>query len=136
MIVAMQPLLTSIGLGVSCVLWCATAGHGQDLRDNPWFVRVGFLPSYVLPTDPFFSSANATSEPIRWGQNATIELGRQTNGSRAWHWQYGLPAYGVGFSMAWFSNHVEIGRPLEAYAFFSWPFVQMSERLDLTSDFG
>ena len=69
-------------------------------------------------------------------QNLTIEVGRQTNGSQAWHHLYGLPSYGVGFSVAHFQSGTQSGHPLEAYGFFSWPLVRFNERLDMTTDLG
>jgi urease beta subunit len=66
----------------------------------------------------------------------TVEIGRQTDGSREWHHQYGLPAYGFGFSIGSFGDGVETGRPLDAYTFFSWPFARLSQRVHLTTDIG
>jgi Lipid A 3-O-deacylase (PagL) len=63
-------------------------------------------------------------------------LGRRTDGSSEWHELYGMPSYGFGFSLASFRNGVEHARPVEAYAFFSWPFASITRRLDLTTDFG
>jgi hypothetical protein len=49
---------------------------------------------------------------------------------------YGLPSYGFGVSLASFRNDVAQSQPLEAYTFFSWPFVRLNDRLDVTTDLG
>lgn len=98
----------------------------QIEQDNPWFVRAGFTHSYVLPTNSLLRST--------WSENPTIEIGRQTDGSRKWHHMYGLPAYGFGFSFASFGEE-RLGEPHEAYAFLSWPFARLADDIDLTTDF-
>ena len=47
-----------------------------------------------------------------------------------------MPSYGFGISTVAFENHGELVRPIEAYTFFSWPFARLTNRLDMTSDFG
>ncbi|HVZ22914.1 MAG TPA: acyloxyacyl hydrolase, partial [Vicinamibacterales bacterium] len=120
-------------------LLCVGAAFGQPrhqiVEDNPWFVRGGFEPGFVLPTSDFLSGANAAGQPIRWSPNATIEIGRQTDGSRLWHHFYHFPAYGLGFSSAWFSDARELGQPLEVYGFVSWPIGHIFDNLELTTDF-
>lgn len=66
----------------------------------------------------------------------TVEVGWQADGTRAWHHAYGLPSYGIGFSGGRFDDGGELGRPLAVYGFFSWPFAQPRERLQLTADVG
>ncbi len=108
----------------------------QSVESNPWFVRSGVASGYILPSNPFMANMNDARHPIRWGQNLTVEIGRQTDGRSEWHQLYGIPSYGFGFSVASFGNDVKHARPMEAYTFFSWPFVQLSDRLDVTTDFG
>jgi len=105
-------------------------------RVNPWFVRVGYRPGYVLPIGDFTTGANASRQPVRWSQSMTVEVGWQADGTRAWHHAYGLPSYGIGFSGGRFDDGGELGRPLAVYGFFSWPFAQPRERLQLTADVG
>jgi lipid A 3-O-deacylase PagL len=122
---------------VFCVVmtW-AHAGSGQDLKSGQWFTRVGFTPAFVLPKNPFATGGTPADEHTQWLSNMTFEVGKQTDGSRDWHHLYGLPTYGFGLSMASFGDGVETGRPLDAYTFFSWPFVRLSKRVQLTTDFG
>ena len=118
---------------VAALLWSAAAA-AQTPENNPWFVRGGVSPAWILPTNPF--SSDGTSGQIDRAPSATLEVGRRTDGSSEWHELYGMPSYGFGFSLASFRNGVEHARPVEAYAFFSWPFASLTERLDLTTDFG
>ena len=112
---------------------CASSSSAQDAPGNSWFVRTGFATPYILPSTPF--SPSATGETVNVVPDLTIELGRQTNGTRPWHHLYGLPAYGVGVSLAHYQNGTEHGQPREAYLFFSWPFADISPRIALTTDF-
>ena len=61
------------------------------------------------------SSAEASTNPISWGPNLTVEVGRQTDGSQEWHHLYGIPSWGLGFSLASFGNGAHHTRPIEAY---------------------
>jgi hypothetical protein len=110
--------------------------HGQTLDASQWFARIGFTPAYVLPTNPFSFTEHPGDDPISWTPSMTIEVGRQTDGSQEWHHLYGLPSYGFGFSMASFGSGSARGRPLEAYTFFSWPFAQLNEQVQVATDFG
>jgi hypothetical protein len=118
---------------VVALLW-SSAAAAQSTGSNPWFVRGGLTPAFILPTNPFPSAP--PSQQIDKAPNVTLEVGRRTDGSSEWHELYGMPSYGFGFSLASFRNGVEHARPVEAYAFFSWPFVSFTRRLDLTTDFG
>jgi hypothetical protein len=122
--------------GAAClVLLLATAAYGQDgpVADpaatpppNPWFVRTGFMPAQVLASSAFETDGNGA-------RALTLEVGRQADGSRAWHRVYNYPSYGVGFSAARFDRDRELGRPFSTYGFFSWPF-PVSSRAQLTAD--
>lgn len=119
---------------MACALLLASGpAQAQGGGDNPWFVRGGLTPAFVISTNPFESSAG---DVIDRAPNVTLEVGRRTNGSSSWHELYGMPSYGFGFSLASFRNGVEHARPVEAYGFFSWPFYSFSDRLDVTTDFG
>jgi hypothetical protein len=98
-------------------------------------VRVGATSAHILSPNPFETSTNDPGKPIHWVPDVTFEIGRQTDGSREWHGLYGLPAYGAGFSVARYRSDIAHGRPLEAYTFFSWPFVRLNDKLALTTDF-
>lgn len=111
-------------------LW-PSAGLAQSTESsNEWFLRTGVTTARIFSDNPFTSSSN----PISWGPNLTVEVGRQTDGSQEWHHLYGIPSWGFGFSLASFGNGAT--RPIEAYTFFSWPFMRLNDRLDLTTDFG
>jgi hypothetical protein len=114
----------------------AAVSSAQNVDTTSWFVRTGVTSVYILPANPFMASPDHPGGAIRWGQNLTFEIGRQTDGNEDWHQLYGVPSYGFGVSVASFSNEVEHARPVEAYTFFSWPFVRLSDRVDLTTDFG
>ena len=117
---------------------CSSARAGAQgvvaPEGNPWFARVGVTPSLVLPTNPFQIGA-AIQNPVAWAPNLTFEVGRRTDGTQPWHALYGMPSYGFGFSTASFRDGAGAVQPMEAYAFFSWPFASLAERLDLTTDF-
>jgi Lipid A 3-O-deacylase (PagL) len=129
-------------LSIACVLLLGSEpALAQSGGDNPWFVRGGITPAFVISTNPFVSGGDETSgrtdvNVIDRAPNVTLEVGRRTNGSSSWHELYGMPSYGFGFSLASFRNGVEHARPVEAYGFFSWPFYSFSDRLDVTTDFG
>src|SRR5262245_7162294 len=124
-----------------CLVWVifslamtsARASAGQDVKGGEWFTRVGFTPARVIATNPFTDSETPRDQQINWTPGISVEIGRQTNGSREWHHLYGLPAYGFGFSLTSLGNDFESARPLDAYGFFSWPFMRLSERAHITS---
>lgn len=99
-------------------------------------MRTGIAPGYIFSGNPFLLTSNGATDPTRWTPSMTIEVGRQTDGSEEWHGLYGMPAYGLGMSFVSFGNGVAAGRPMEAYAFFSWPFAHVSRHVDVTTDFG
>lgn len=117
------------------ILWPLTC-NGQSIDDhNPWFVRSGVTAGRIVSTNPFERIGN-DPDPIGGGTDLSFEIGRQTDGSQEWHPLYGMPSYGFGLSLASFRNDVVSSRPLDAYTFFSWPFAQLADRLDVTTDFG
>jgi hypothetical protein len=120
------------GLIVCLALMWARAGAGQDLQNSQWFTRVGFTPAFVLPNGPFHSNGTPADRHKRSIPSMTVDVGKQTDGSRDWHHLYGLPTYGFGFSVA----SIGSGRPLDAYTFFSWPFARLHERVHVTTDIG
>jgi lipid A 3-O-deacylase PagL len=125
-----------MGLVFCLVMTWARAGSGQDVESSQWFTRVGFTPAHVLRDNPFESSDTPADEQPSWTRTLTVEIGRQTDGSRDWHHSYGLPAYGFGVSIGSFGDGAETGRPLDVYTFFSWPFIRLSKRVQVTTDFG
>lgn len=120
---------------ISCVRPLAAQDAASDSNDV-WFLRGGIARAHILFDNPFEVNAPGPGASIDWIPDVTIEVGRQTSGSQEWHHLYGLPAYGIGFSLARFQGQTTHGRPLEAYGFFSWPFYQVSRRTDLITDFG
>jgi Lipid A 3-O-deacylase (PagL) len=122
---------------VTClVLSSAAASSAQNFDSHLWFVRGGMTPGFILPTNPFGTVANGATEPIHVAPNLTIEIGRRTDGTSAWHDLYGTPSYGFGFSFVPLPDSGENTTPVEAYTFFSWPFARLSDRVQVTSDFG
>lgn len=121
-----------------CVLAGVGGAQAQDVQPqrNPWFVRFGYTPAFVLPVGPFVSGENAAGTPIQWNQSVTFEVGRQSSGDRPWHRLYEFPSYGLGFYAGHFDNQKELGSPVAVYAFLSWPFVRPWERLHVTTDLG
>ena len=115
------------------LLW-PTLAHAQIPENNPWFIRGGFTPAFILPTNPF--PVEPGSQPIDKAPSVTLEVGRRTDGSSQWHELYGMPSYGFGFSLTSFRNGTEHARPVDAYGYFSWPFASFTRRLALTTDFG
>lgn len=123
-----------IALTFCAALTSTPAAHAQSAPPTPWFTRVGFAPAYVIATNPFSMSGAPADRQVRTTPTINIEVGRQADGSEDWHHLYGMPAYGVGMSVASLGRGVS--RPMDAYTFFSWPFVRPSERVQLTTDFG
>jgi Lipid A 3-O-deacylase (PagL) len=118
------------------LLWPGTC-RGQSPDDgNPWFVRCGVTADHILMTNPFARTEDHGDGVIDRGHDLTFEIGRQTDGREEWHPLYGMPSYGVGLSISSFRNDVVHSRPVDAYAFFSWPFAQLTDHLDVTTDFG
>src|SRR5882672_1208059 len=109
------------GSAASALMRLATgtvhAQHAQDepLPTNLWFLRAGYSPGIVLAASPFVSGDNGA-------RAMTVEVGRQTDGTRDWHRVYNYPSYGVGFYAGRFDHERELGHPFGAYGFFSWPF--------------
>lgn len=130
----LAPVLSCIGFTIGVLLGGARAAGAQE--PSSWFLRGAFSPAHVFATNPFESSAAGPDARVSWVPDLTIEIGRQTNGTEPWHRLYGLPSYGLGFSVAQFQADGRHGHPLEAYTFFSWPFYSINERLDVTTDFG
>jgi hypothetical protein len=106
----------------------ATNDADAPASKNLWFVRIGYSPARVLTASPL-ASGEDTARAL------TVELGRQTDGSRDWHRVYNYPSYGVGFYMARFDHERELGNPVATYGFFSWPF-PVSARVQVTADIG
>jgi hypothetical protein len=121
---------------VCLLLWSSAAARAQGTGNNLWFVRGGATPGFILPTNPFAIQRNGATDPVHLAPNVTIEVGRRTDGSSEWHEVYGTPSYGFGFSSVRIRNGASSSRPVEAYTFFSWPFVRLSDRVQLTTDFG
>src|SRR5947208_16956577 len=81
---------------------------------NSWFLRAGYSPSRLLTASPLTSGTDEA-------RTLTLEVGRQTDGTRDWHRVYNYPSYGVGVQVGRFGHERELGRPVAAYGFFSWP---------------
>src|SRR5262249_42737757 len=111
------------------------SGQRRD-EANPWFVRSGITTDHIVSRNPFAPTAGQEGGPIDGGHDFTFEIGRRTDGSQEWHPLYGMPSYGFGLSLSSFHNDVVHSRPLDAYTFFSWPFLKLNDRLDVTTDFG
>lgn len=101
-------------------------GGSSAVAANQWFARIGYSPARVVATREFQSGENGA-------RAVTVEIGRQTDGTRDWHRVYNYPSYGVGFYAGRFDRERELGRPVGAYGFFSWPF-PVSERAQVTAD--
>lgn len=118
------------------VLAAAATCSAQSADTGSWFVRTGATSGYIFAENPFTGRPDRPEGDIPWGPDLTLEIGRQTDGTQQWHQLYGLPSYGFGVSLPSFSNSVMHAHPVEVYTFFSWPFARLSDRLDLTTDFG
>jgi hypothetical protein len=129
-------------LAASMAILAGTTAHAQqDSAGGPaaatatdatapdtWFTRVAFSPSRVIAASDFQSGGDAA-------RSVSVEIGRQTNGSSDWHRVYNYPSYGVGLYAARFDHEQELGKPLAAYGFFSWPF-PIARRVQLSADVG
>jgi len=122
-------------VALALALLTSRVASGQAPDSSPVFTRVGFTPAHVIAKNPFsIGDAAAANRDVRTVPSLTVEIGRQTDGSRDWHHLYGLPAYGFGVSMASLGSGVS--RPVDAYTFFSWPFAHLNEQVQVTTDFG
>jgi len=65
----------------------------------------------VLAASPFVSGDNGA-------RAMTVEVGRQTDGTRDWHRVYNYPSYGVGFLRRPVDHERELGHPFGRTAFF------------------
>jgi hypothetical protein len=112
----------------------ALAGdEGQDSNEEDphrYFFRIAAAPAWALPSG-FIRGENAAGEPIGWSPAFRAELGWQTDGSTEWQRAYNYPALGVGFYVADYGD--ELGSPMAAYMFYSWPFAN-GNRWSLTTD--
>jgi len=125
----------AVFVAVAVAMTSATIAYGQARDTSPVFTRIGFTPARVIATNPFsVGDAAAANRDVRTVPSLTVEIGRQTDGSREWHQLYGLPAYGVGVSVASLGSGAS--RPVDAYTFFSWPFAHLNDRVQVTTDFG
>ncbi len=116
----------------------AAAASAQDAPAPPaaapasgassWFLRAGYSPARVLTASPLESGGDEA-------RTLTLEVGRQTDGTRDWHRVYNHPSYGVGVQVSRFGHERELGRPIATYGFFSWPF-PIARRAEITADFG
>jgi hypothetical protein len=122
-------------LALCFVVAASRDGYAQTSHPSPWFTRIGFAPAYVFATNPFSTNGAPADRHVRSAPSMTFEVGRQTDGSRDWHHLYGMPSYGFGMSVMSLGGG-GVSRPMDAYTFFSWPFIRPSERLQLTTDFG
>jgi len=124
-----------VGLLLTVVAARPAIAYAQTTGANPWFVRAGITPAYILPDNPFALDHEA-ADPATTAPNLTFEIGRTTDGSQPWHHVYRMPSYGFGLSFVSYRNGPETGHPVEAYTFFSYPFAHLAERFDVTTDFG
>src|SRR5439155_12146282 len=78
-----------------------------------------------------------TTSPLASGtdqaRTLTLDVGRQTDGTRDWHRVYNYPAYGIGVQVGRFGHDRELGRPIATYGFFSWPF-PVARRAQIIAD--
>ena len=125
------PVQDNINLGIAADDQPPSHASGE----NPWFLRAGYQPGWVIPTSDFVEGVNAGGEPIDAVQAFRFEIGRQTDGSQDWHHAYRFPSYGIGFYAANFGNEEELGSPVGVYGFLSLPLASLGESTDLTTDF-
>jgi lipid A 3-O-deacylase PagL len=107
--------------------------RGASAQDAPpasdsWFVRAGVSTARVLAASPFAEGGDDA-------RSLSLEVGRQTGGTREWHRAYNDPSYGVGVYLGRFGHDRELGRPVATYGFFSWPF-PVARRAQVTADVG
>src|SRR6266540_7117947 len=121
----MSRLGRTLGVVIGAVLFWTPGAAAQESTGGSWFMRSGLTAPLIVPSSPFEPTIANHGSPPTWVPNLTVEVGRQTSGTEEWHHLYGLPSYGVGFSVARFQNGAERGQPLEAYAFFSWPLFRL-----------
>src|SRR5262249_53885374 len=113
---------------LSCLLSWPEAARAQNSGNNLWFVRGGMTSAFILHTNPFALRATGASEPVHLAPNITLEAGRRTDGTSAWHRLYGTPSYGLGIALVQLPDAGRNGHPIETYGFFSWPFARLSDR--------
>ena len=121
-------MLAASGAAAQDVPQAAATATATATEANSWFLRAGYSPSRLLTASPLTSGTDEA-------RTLTLEVGRQTDGTRDWHRVYNYPSYGVGVQVGRFGHERELGRPVAAYGFFSWPF-PVSHRTQIAADFG
>ena len=70
-------------VAIACALLTARVAYGQAPDSSPVFTRLGFTPARVIATNPFsIGDAAASNREVGTVPSLTIEIGRQTDGSR------------------------------------------------------
>lgn len=108
----------------------------NEKESFPWVLRGAYQPSSVHQTSLFLVEGPVVGGAIDQAQAFKLELGWQVDGGEPWHQSYRLPAMGVGIYHATFRNGERLGSPTAIYGWFSWPWLSLGERVELTTDFG
>ena len=102
----------------------------EEKDPTPYFFRIALAPAWPLGGG-FVRDENESGERIGWAPSFRAEFGWQTDGAAEWQRAYNYPALGVGFYFADYGD--ELGTPMGAYAFYSWPLLSR-DRWSLTTD--
>jgi hypothetical protein len=107
-------------------------------------IKIIYQPGYVLPTNNFYkgtdsygNQTNRNRTPIKYYHAASVQIGRQTGGSKLWEQIYAYPYYGIGLSGFNFFDQNEMGKPSAVYLFLNAPFRRWDNlSLNYEIDFG
>jgi len=105
-------------------------------------LKLTYQAGNVFPTNNFYkgtdsngNQTNENAEPIKYYHAATIQIGRQTDGSKLWEQLYVYPYWGIGLSGINFFNQNELGTPSTIFAFINAPFKRW-DKLSLNYEIG
>jgi len=76
----------------------------------------------VLATNPFLKPTDPVFDQDYDFVALSIQLLKQTTGTKPWEKNYGFPSYGFGIYTASFANTAKFGTPIALYAVFKAPF--------------
>ena len=100
---------------------------------TPIIHRLGIeiRPGYILPTNPYFKDANATSDPIKSAFSTHLKYSFRFFPNTIADKIYGKPYQGIGLAAYNLSHSQELGTPFSLYLFQGARVSQISQKLSL-----
>ncbi|OQX78483.1 MAG: hypothetical protein B6D61_05380 [Bacteroidetes bacterium 4484_249] len=139
-----------IYLNIVSLVWAinvsALEPEGTDTTtanyNKHYAIKLSYQAGNVFPTNNFYrgtdshgNQTNKNAAPIKYYHSASMQIGRQTDGSKLWQQLYAYPYWGIGLSGINFFNQNELGTPSAIYAFINAPFRRW-EKFSLNYEIG